>query len=398
MPQWRLERPTLARFAGFDVADGEIERILDGLGFAPRRADGEAWTGEVPTWREADFEPRRDAAPPTAYAQDLFEEVLRHVGFDRVPSTLPNLGGVDAGSERSHARAMQVRRRLAAFGYAETIQFAFHDRAWDSACPALGAAGEPLALANPLSERYAVLRRSLVPNLVATAEFNANRGAEGVRLFELGHLFPGGERDELEAAAWIAGGSAGEPWDRMATAELLAAKGVGEQLVDELAREALPVRAASLPGVVAGSGGLWLDGEQEVGWFGEIAGAETPYPLFAGELLLGRLGRREAQNAVVPPPRLPGIAADLTLIHSEATSWTELAATIVELLRPPGVGFRIKDRYRGSGVPDGSVATTITFDYHGGDRTLTQDEVNAAQGRLAAELERRFSVARREER
>jgi phenylalanyl-tRNA synthetase beta subunit len=44
------------------------------------------------------------------------------------------------------------------------------------------------------------------------------------------------------------------------------------------------------------------------------------------------------------------------------------------------------------------VATTITFDYHGGERTLTQDEVNALHEALAAELARRFAWAPAEER
>jgi len=45
-------------------------------------------------------------------------------------------------------------------------------------------------------------------------------------------------------------------------------------------------------------------------------------------------------------------------------------------------------------VPPGAVATTITFDYPGGERTLTQDEVNAAHAALGAALERRFGVSR----
>ncbi|MBZ0088911.1 MAG: hypothetical protein K8H90_00890 [Thermoanaerobaculia bacterium] len=63
---------------------------------------------------------------------------------------------------------------------------------------------------------------------------------------------------------------------------------------------------------------------------------------------------------------------------------------------PLRAGFRLKDRYQGAGVPAGAVATTITFDYHAGERTLAQDEVNERQASLAARLERRFGVARKE--
>jgi len=399
LPGWRLERAALERFAGFPIPAAEIERILAGLGFAPRRVADDLWEGTVPSWREADFEPRRRGSrAPTAYPQDLFEEVLRHVGFERVPSTLPSIGGTDRGREAAHNRAMRVRRDLAAFGFAEAIHFAFHERSSDADFPALGSRGEPLALANPLSERFAVLRRSLVPNLVAAAEFNARRGAPGARLFELGHLFPGGEAAEIEAVAWIAGGAAGEPWDGLAAAELLAVKGVGEALIADLTSWQPVVRPAELPGVVAGSGALWLDGETAIGWFGQIARSEATFPLFAAELLLDRLPERAGGREVEPPPRLPGIAADLTLVHAEELAWSELAAAIRDLQRPPAVDFRLKVRYRGSEVPSGAVATTITFDYHGGERTLTQDEVNEAQNEIAAELERRFSVARKEER
>jgi phenylalanyl-tRNA synthetase beta chain len=287
-----------------------------------------------------------------------------------------------------------VRRRLVAAGLAEGIHFAFHDRAWDAAMPALGGVGEPLALANPLSERFAVLRRSLVPNLCAAAQANAARGAAGVALFELGHLFPGLGAGERPAVALIVGGADGEPWQRRPEHELLAVKGLCEALFDELGG-APAVRPAALAGVVEGTGAEWLDaGGEVVGWFGRLAGVEAPYPLFAAELVLDRLPLALAPRPVVPPPRLPGVIADLTLTHARELAWAELATAIAELRRPPLAGFRLKDRYDGPPVPAGAVATTITFEYHGGERTLTQEEVNERHAAIAAELERRHGIGR----
>jgi phenylalanyl-tRNA synthetase beta chain len=399
--RWTLDGAALDRFAGVAIADAEIERILSGLGFAPRREAGERrWSGTVPAWRAVDFEPRRSGPDAGgAYPQDLFEEVLRHVGYDRVPATLPTLGGVDEGANPEHERAGRARDLFAGLGYAEGIHYAFQPAEWDARFPALAADGEPLALANPLSERYAVLRRSLVPNLVAAAEANVNRGAAGVRLFETGHLFPGGEAAELEAFAWIAGGVPGGAWDALPEIDLFRVKGAGEALLEALGAGDVTAAPAELAGVVAGTGAHWRDARGEiVGWFGRVAVSEVPFPLFAAELLLGRLPAAAAKRAVIAPPRLPGIAADLTLTHALDLAWSELARALGELARPPLVGFRLKDRYRGAGVPAGAVATTITFDYHGGERTLTQDEVNALHEALAAELARRFAWAPAEER
>jgi phenylalanyl-tRNA synthetase beta chain len=397
--RWQLDAAALERFAGCAVPDAETERILGALGFAPRRTDAHRQlAGEVPSWRAVDFEPRRAGAGAGrfTYPQDVYEEVMRHFGYYHLPATLPTLGGVDAGSNPEHERAGRARRSLAGWGYAEAIHYAFQERAWDAAYPRPEAAGPPLALANPLSERLAVLRRSLVPNLAASAEHNARHGAAGVRLFELGHLFPAADAPELEAVALVAGGRSAEGWDGGGEIDLLAVKGVCEALVERLGARAT-ARPAELAGVLAGTGAVLLDAEGNgLGWLGRLERAETPFALFAAEILLDRLPRELAPMEVAPPPRLPGISADLTLTHPVELAWSELARAIASLAAAPLAGFRLKERYQGAGVPAGAVATTIAFDYHGGDRTLTQEEVNERHAALAAELERRFAVAREE--
>ena len=392
--RWRLSGTELERFAGVAVADGEIERILDGLGFAPRPVADRVWEGTVPAWREVDFEPRRDRAPAReAWRQDLFEEVLRQVGLDEIPSTLPVLGGIDAGENPEHERRDRLRDQLCGFGYAEAIHYAFGGRRADSAFPRLIGTGDPIALANPLSELFAVLRRSLIPNLVAAAEFNANRGARGVRLFESGHLFPGGEADEVEALALVVGGSAGGPWDRRPEIDLLVLKGEVEALLAELGVTA-EAAAAELPGIAAGSAALLHHAGETIGYLGRIGASEAPFPLFVAELLLDRLPVCPGERRVQPPSRFPGIDADLTLTHALALPWQDLAAAIRAARVEDLAYFSLKDRYQGAGIPAGAVATTIAFHYNAPERSLTQDEVNSRHQALAIDLERRFGVDR----
>ena len=129
-------------------------------------------------------------------------------------------------------------------------------------------------------------------------------------------------------------------------------------------------------------------------WFGEVAGTDLGFPLHAAELRLDRLPAAAHEVAVLAPPRLPGVSADLTLTHRAELPWSELERAILEHPDELRTGFRPKDRYAGEGVPAGAVATTITFDYHGGERSLTQDEVNLRQRALADELERRYGLRR----
>ena len=395
---WRLAGPELERFAGLALSDGEIERILEGLGFAPRTTGERVWEGEVPSWREVDFEPRRDRpAAREAWRQDLFEEVLRQVGLDRIPSTLPAIGGVDAGECPEHARRDRLRDRLAGLGYAEAIHYAFGERRADSAFPRLVGTGDPIALANPLSELFAVMRRSLVPNLVAAAEWNANRGARSVRLFESGHLFPGGSADEVEALALVVGGTDGGLWDRRPENDLLSLKGEVEALLAELGVVA-EAEATELPGIASGSGALLRRAGETIGYFGRVAASAGSFPIFVAELLLNSLPLRSASLRVQPPSRFPGIDADFTLTHPLELPWRDLAAAIGSAGVEDLARFSLKDRYQGTGIPEGAVATTIAFHYNAPERSLTQDEVNSRQQALAVDLERRFGVDRSVER
>ena len=350
----------------------------------------------MPGLRAVDFEPRRTprpgGPPREAYAQDLYEEVLRHWGYPNVPATLPALTGVDDGFDPGWSRRARVQGLMAGLGFAEGIHFAFHDRDGDERLPAL-VAGPALELANPLSDRYAVMRRSLIPNLVAAAEFNLDRDAVAVRLFEVGHLFSPGA-DEVEAVAAVIAGTPGTPWDRHAPADGAALQGVFDALFAELG-VAPRARPAELPGVVSGTGAEWsLDGAGSAG----SGGSKRPRRgcrSSRGELLLDRLPVGAAARG--GSRRRRGCRASRPISRSPIRStvaWAEIAAAIEGVDEPLRVGFRLKDRYQGPGIPDGAVATTITFDYHAGERSLAQDEVNERQTRLAAELERRFGVAR----
>jgi len=391
---WRLSGSELERFGGAPVADGEIERILAGLGFAPRKTGERLWEGAVPSWREVDFEPRQDRLPSrAAWRQDLFEEVWRQVGLDAIPATLPALGGVDRGENPEHDRRDRLRDRLVGFGYAEAIHYAFGERRADSAFPRLVGEGEPIALANPLSELYSVMRRSLVPNLVAAAEFNANRGARGVRLFESGHLFPGGEAAEIEALALVAGGSDGGLWDRRPECDLFTVKGELEALLAELGVEP-EVSPAELPGVTPGTGAWLRHAGATIGWFGSLQHFEGPFLLFAAELRLDRLPLARGRFRVEPPSRFPGIDVDFTLTHPLELPWRELEQAITAEQVEDLSRFSLKDRYQGKGIPAGAVATTIAFHYNAPERSLTQEAVNARHQALAGSLERRFGVER----
>ncbi len=114
-------------------------------------------------------------------------------------------------------------------------------------------------------------------------------------------------------------------------------------------------------------------------------------PLYAAELAVAALdGGRDRVGGVEAPSRFPGVSADFTLTHALDVPWAEIRRAIEEQRPADLVDFGLTVRYRGEGVPEGAVNTTVHFLYTARDRSLTQDEVNERQTALTGELERRF--------
>jgi phenylalanyl-tRNA synthetase beta chain len=82
----------------------------------------------------------------------------------------------------------------------------------------------------------------------------------------------------------------------------------------------------------------------------------------------------------------------MTVEHSESLAWAELLAAVRGLAADILREVSLVDRYQGSGVAEGRVRTTLRCVYRHPERSLTQDEVNAAQERLRAALVERLDV------
>jgi phenylalanyl-tRNA synthetase beta chain len=388
----RLDLAKLDAFAGATVDPADAERWLRGLGFGVDRTGGNGvWSVTVPSWRYFDFEPRPEP-PHEVYPQDFYEEMLRIYGLDRVAAALPAIPGADAPRPENQIRRERVRRQLAASGYAEAVHFAFLDPARDAAFPSLRPEARPIRLANPLSEQYSVLRRSLAPNLVETARFNQRRGLPAVRMFEIAAVFfeaPGAELpDQPEHVGLVCGGRLGNPWEREVDLDLFDLKGVVESLADAFGVR-LVTRPADLPGLLAGSAAELLREDRVVGWFGRVE-EEEGYPLYVAELASDALAGGEVSLEADLPSRFPGISADFTLTQPVEVPWAEIDRAIAELRPADLVSWRLKVRYRGPGVPEGAVNTTISFHYNARERSLTQEEVNARQLDLNRKLQELF--------
>lgn len=137
-------------------------------------------------------QPGRIEVTPPAYRfdlqieEDLIEEVIRVIGYEKLPNTPPVAPVRPRVRSESRRGPHALRRALAAQDYFETINFSFVEERWEQE---LAANEQPIRLLNPIASQLSVMRSSLIGSLVNVLRFNLARRASRVRVFELGRVF-----------------------------------------------------------------------------------------------------------------------------------------------------------------------------------------------------------------
>ena len=369
-------------------------RILTGLGFGVASAadeGGPAWQVTVPSFR---VDVAREA--------DLIEEVGRHYGFDRLPITFPALTAPQPAPPPQIARDRLVRQVLTAAGFSESATFAFLEK--DASAPFCEPGVEAAAIANPLSEKFAVLRPSLLPGLVDACAHNRRRERKDIRLFEAGSRFTRDGEGRAVAFAWC-GAAEGPHWSAPSRAvDFFDAKGAVEAICEAtgVTAEFVPAGAGYLvPGRAAEvrARSAERDGHEARHLVLGVVGKLTPaiaeargFPaaedVFVAELDLDALALASAgtDRLVDSLPRHPSIVRDISMLVDDTLPAATVRGTIRSSAPPTLVSIVEFDRYQGKGVPDGRISLSLRLTYRAPDRTLTDDEVQAATGKIIEAL------------
>ncbi len=358
-----------------------------------------------------------DVTPPSARADiareiDVIEEILRIVGYEQVPSSLPVLR--QAPGVRPRDRGDTVRLALAHAGLDEAITYAFQSA---ERCGALGVSAtdrraQPIAIRNPMSIDQAVMRTSLLPNLIAAVARNASHGRPDVAICEVGSVFlRKGEgmserpihelADEPTWAACVLSGrrpgqlGAGAAWDvfdAKGFAEVAIRAVSGEVVIKTRATQAVPYLH---PGV---AGELLVDGHV-VGWFGEVhpevrkrLGVDAP--VFAFDLELTRLPLAPPAQ-MQPIVKFPGSARDVSLLLGAAIPASRIEDVIAAVGEPLVTSVRLLEDYRDAKLGDGMKSMLWSILYRAPDRTLTDVEIDKAHEGIVARLVENLPAQRR---
>ena len=376
-----LRRKRIEAFLGAPVDDSIVDRIFHRLGFGTTRTrDG--WSVEVPSYR---LDISRE--------EDLLEEIARHHGFDKFPSTLPKWSGYGSGLP-SESNERSLRNLLAASGYSETIPMAFSNDATErNFRPDV----EPVTLTNPMAEDESVLRTSLVPGMLQTIQWNANRGIRDVQLYEIGKAYRrDGETRSLIIAATgsLRTKSVHEAEREFSFYDL---KGDVSDLLDafnvHFHQEAASMPGYYHPGRAAHVGDVLVFGELHPDYAREYKFKSRVY---IAEIDLELLFESTARPSIAALPRFPSIRRDFSLLLNRTTRY----ADVVKAVRTPGIPELVRvepfDRLESGPFPQSKYALAISLMYQSPERTLTDEEVETFDKRILDSLRQQLGAELRQ--
>jgi phenylalanyl-tRNA synthetase beta chain len=387
-----LRSSRIARLLGGAVPPEDVPRYLEPLGFEVRAGtvDGE-WSVTVPSFRV-----------DVTREEDLIEEVGRHYGFDRLPVRFPALIAAPGPPDPAVARDRLIRQALTAAGFSESMTFAFIER--QAALPFCPEGTEPVAIANPLSEKFAVLRPSLLAGLIDSCAHNRRRGRRDVQLFEIGSRFTPAGEGRAVAFAWT-GAASGAHWSGAGRpVDFFDAKGIVELLRAAFGTGALEFSTAERAYLVPGRAADVRSGAAPLGFVGQLAptiaearGLPPGEDVFVAEIDAEALAGSGASDDLRAEslPRFPAIVRDVSILVDEALPAASVRGTI-RAAAPPTLASIVEfDRYSGKGVPEGRISLSLRLTFRDPERTLTDDEAQAATERIVGALRTAHGAERR---
>jgi phenylalanyl-tRNA synthetase beta chain len=329
---------------------------------------------------------------------DLIEEVARLYGYDNFCDTLPSQS-VAGHLPPSQAALRQNRTAFRGAGLTELMHY--------SLVKQLG--GNQIAISNPLFVEYSALRTELLTGLLDAFQYNIEQGNGPLNGFEIGRIFwkEGEEMKEAEAIAGIMGAGPAT-WTRSGGEQSLSwfeAKGILEEVFRllHLSVESKSDSENSLlhPGRTAS---LWLGGDR-LGTFGQVhpqVRQERGLPeevymfQFSAGVLLSAIERGDnLARKFVPYSTFPQADRDIAFFVPVEVSVDEIQKAIAKVGGGVLESIQLFDEYRGENVPDGQRSLAFRLIYRGGDRTLTDAEIEPVQQGVRDVLVKNFEVSLR---
>ncbi len=338
---------------------------------------------------------------------DLIEEVVRVIGFDRIPiSTLAHTVP-RSPSDHFYDAEIKVKTHLAALGFYEcqTIKLIAESQLTDLLPLKPLQSEDFIKVALPLSEDHSLMRPSLAPGLISSAANNARQGAKAIRLFETGNCFRhfgGGKKkdNEFPVLAILQTGHQTPPsWatPQPKESDLFDLKAILQSLAPNLPLSFKP-KDLNSPYLLTATIHL---GEANVGVMGRLAPSrcrelDLPLETHLAELDLEKIVKLlQKDHPVFDLPQFPGSSRDVAMELPLETPAADIENALAKFKDPLLASHRCVSLFSdpsGEKIAADKKSVAYTLLYRSADKTLKTKEVDKTHESLLAHLQNSLPV------
>lgn len=405
--QLRIRR--VCELLGMDLSAGQVADYLRSIEFGVEEAaDSHILHITVPSFR-VDIE--REV--------DLVEEIARLVGYNDIPTTLPQISMDYPERDRLRTLRQEISAICTSRGFTEAINYSFASEKHADllGLPAGDIRRQVTRLLNPLSEDQSLMRSMLLPGMLDNVRHNLNHQKTDISLFETGKIFiqhePGIQPEErFQLCAVMCGGRYPDSvplYFSGQEADIYDLKGLAHMIIEKLritGREGAlrfrPLTEYEQPYCRSGYSVEIVDGSNRMGMIGRIndqtaRGFGIKQDIYFLEMDLDAINDLPVRSKVFTAlPRFPHVKRDIALIVPESVPAGELLQTIFEARENCIENADIFDVYRGKPIEQGMKSVALTVTYRSAEKTLDDETVDIFHNKIVSLLMSRFGGRYRE--
>ena len=379
------------RVLGTELSYADVEDVFRRLGFG-LSGNAESFTVSVPR-RRWDI----------AIEADLFEEIARIYGYDKLPATLPKDDGTAGALTATQKLRRQVRTIAEGAGLTEIITYALTTP--EKAVEFATAPSNLTELMWPMTVDRSVLRQTMISGILDTVAYNVARKNKNLALYEIGKVFEqtGNPKEELpneinSFAFALTGLVAEKDFQTPAVpVDFFYAKGILEALFARLGLEVTYTATQEIKSLHPGRTAILSLGNQVIGVLGQVhpvtAKAYDIPETYVAEVNLSAIeAALQPAAAFVEITKFPAVSRDIALLLKAEVTHQE----VVNAIKAAGVkrltDIKLFDVFSGEklGVGMKSMAYSLTF--QNPEDSLTDEEVARYMEKIQASLEEKVNA------
>jgi len=362
--------------------------ILKSLGFEVVNESADAVTLAVPYHK-----------PDVSLPADVVEEILRIDGLDAIE--IPTAITISPAVEQQHtgeALKEKVANFLTGLGFSEILTNSITNSAYASEAELQ----HSVKLLNNLSTELDIMRPSLLYTGLEVIQFNNNRKATDLKLFEWGKTYSttgaGQYQEQQHFCLYVTGLVSEKSWkSEKGAADLFYVKGVVEAILKLAGATDATFKKATEPHFET-SAVLELKGETVV-VFGQVQNSlcktfDIKQPVYMADfywnVILKNSERSRIQYKEIP--KYPAVERDLALVVAKGTPYEAIDTELKNLRLAKLQQVRLFDVFESEKLGVDKKSMAVNFTFLDEEKTLTDKEIDGWMQKIMTTLERQLGA------